>query len=234
MELALRLGQECGHPPALIISRSDLAWVYGRMGLVAQGLVFARAAIESAAQVYPLWQPAPLAVIARLHMLDGDLAAARAAVEAAEAGLRPESIQLYSPILTAMARGELALAQGDFARVVRTMDELLADLGRMGRDALQPAARHLQGRALAALGQTDAAREILHQAVTQAEAHGARWSLWPILLSLGELEAACGAAARAQALRDRAASVIGYIAEHSPLQLRGSFLALPHVRAALV
>ena len=61
----------------------------------------------------------------------------------------------------------------------------------------------------------------------------ARTRLLPILMTLGELELALDHPIEAEAARVAAYHVIAYIAEHSPEDLRASFLSLPAVRAVV-
>jgi hypothetical protein len=56
--------------------------------------------------------------------------------------------------------------------------------------------------------------------------------LWQILVSLAEVEEACGDAETAERLRDEARKVVSYIVEHAG-ELRGTFLAGPDVQAVL-
>jgi hypothetical protein len=59
----------------------------------------------------------------------------------------------------------------------------------------------------------------------------ARYPLLPMLMTLRELEVALGHPAEAEAVRNAASQVAAYIAEHTPAELRASFLNLPAVRA---
>ena len=63
---------------------------------------------------------------------------------------------------------------------------------------------------------------------------GARWSLWPILLTMSQLEAKRGHAAEADALRHQARELVEDIADHAGTpELRASFLNLPEVQAVM-
>jgi hypothetical protein len=94
-----------------------------------------------------------------------------------------------------------------------------------------PPALHVKARALWALGRADEARAVLMDGRSRAEAMQARYRLLPILVTLHELEIALGHPAEAQAVRIAAREIATYIAEHSPVELRTSFLNLPSMRA---
>jgi hypothetical protein len=57
--------------------------------------------------------------------------------------------------------------------------------------------------------------------------------LAPILVSLHQLELRLGLGFEARATAEQGAEVIRYIAEHTPADLRSSFLVLPQVAALL-
>jgi hypothetical protein len=73
----------------------------------------------------------------------------------------------------------------------------------------------LRGRAALALGQYDAARESLLKAKGAAEAQEERAILWQILVTMSELEQACGDMAAADKFHDQARAVVDDIAAHA-------------------
>ena len=131
------------------------------------------------------------------------------------------------------AHAELALAQNDPGRALALMDDVIESAGRLGMLILLPPALHIKAQGLWALGRVDEARAMLLDAPARAEAMQARYRLLPILMTLRELEIALGHPAEAQAVRMEASEVVTYIAEHSPVELRTSFLNLPSVRVVL-
>jgi tetratricopeptide (TPR) repeat protein len=175
-----------------------------------------------------------MAALARLHLRNGDLAAAAPLVQDSVRDLKVESVQLFSNIWVALADGELALARQEYARAVTLMDEVLDYIHRAIRRPFIPEALYLKSQALRAQGQTGAALEALNAARAEAEALGSRRNLWPILAALSEIEAGRGNTVEAGALRQQAAELITFIANHiGDAELRTSFLALPRVRAVL-
>ncbi|MFN8457607.1 MAG: hypothetical protein U0401_23610 [Anaerolineae bacterium] len=119
------------------------------------------------------------------------------------------------------------MSQQDFVRAAALMDELYSDLRHAGLHFLLPDVLHLKERALLKQSLTSAeeACETLGRARAEAEALGSRRSLWPILVTLSELERQCGHQTEAEALRKRAGEIVAYIAQHiTSLELRTSFL----------
>ena len=68
------------------------------------------------------------------------------------------------------------------------------------------------------------------EARAEAEAIGSRRMLWQILFALSRLETD---PTEAERLRQQAREIAKYIADHTPPDLRASFLALPAVQAVL-
>ena len=234
MEENIGHGQPFGHPGAVIVVQADLGWLYGTLGALERGIELTRRAVANAERVYPLWRPGAAAALARLHLRNGDLAAAAQLVQESYRDLKVESIQLFGVIWVALAGGELALARQEYARAVSLMDEVTAYIHRAIRRPFIPEVLYLKGQALRAQGQTEAALEALNAARAEAEALGSRRNLWPILALLSEMEAQRGNATEAQSLRQQAAELITYIVSHiGDAELRASFLALPGVRAVL-
>jgi hypothetical protein len=114
--------------------------------------------------------------------------------------------------------------------VTNLTEDLLARLRRVGVRPFVADALHLQGQALLGHGRTAEAREALRAARAEAEALGSRRSLWPVLASLGQLEAQLGNETQAQVLRQQAREIAEYIAGQAGTpELRASFLNSPLV-----
>ena len=62
---------------------------------------------------------------------------------------------------------------------------------------------------------------------------GLRWVLWESLAALADLEATYGDPGQSAALREQARGVIGYIADHTPAELRAGFLERENVRRVM-
>jgi hypothetical protein len=104
-------------------------------------------------------------------------------------------------------------------------------LNQYGLWAFMPEARCLRGQILAAVGQTEAARDTLLEARAEAEAIGSRRMLWQILFALSQLETD---AAEAKQWHKQAQETVADIAANvSDPELRASFLSLPQVQVVL-
>jgi hypothetical protein len=75
------------------------------------------------------------------------------------------------------------------------------------------------------------AYEVLTEARAKSEGAGSRRVLWPVLLTLSQAATQRDHPAEAENLRQQARQIIEYIIDHTPPDLRTSFLALPNVRA---
>src|SRR3970040_2850866 len=182
-------------------------------------------------------RPWPGSWLTRLHLLQGDLSQAEA-VQADLGDFRKLKVAygflLHIWVGTGLATIELAIAKGDFAQAAAHADDLLGLLRGGKIRCWASDARELKARALRALGETGPARQLLEEALAEAEALGSRRILWRLLADLSEMEREAGHPAEADALAKRAAQVVAYIAEHiSAPDLRQSFLSQPSVARVL-
>ena len=241
MEECIRLGERAGFMMTQVGTRADLAWIYGTLGAIHRGVELARLACAQAEQQLPGFRAWALACLARLHLMNGDLAEAEAAIKAGYATLNPEDFTTHGPVELPLADAELALAKQAFGHAVAVIEALVARLRKVGMRSFLAEALHFKGKALLAQGRVEAARAAWMEARAEAESLGSRRVLWPILAALAEIEAGRGNTTEAQALRQQACEIINYIADHcspdpsagSGQSLRDSFLHLPEVQAVL-
>lgn len=228
------LNRSPDHPgPSLVIGQGELAWVTGHLGAWDEALEHAeQAEAEVRRGALPgFFTGICFTALARLYIRHGDLD--RAAGLLAELGPEGADVTWVSSH-RALAQGELELAQAHHARAAELMESLCRDLARTGSGNFFPPARHVLGRALAAMGQTEAALDTLQAASALAAAQNARPTLWPILADLARLEEASGHPAEAAAHLVQARETIFYIADHAgTVELRAVFLGRPDVRAVL-
>ncbi|MCP4540311.1 MAG: hypothetical protein GY832_24495 [Chloroflexi bacterium] len=234
LEQAIHLGEQAGFVGPLVATRASLAMIYGDLGAVERGLELANLAIAAAEAHIPVWRPWAFAVLARLYLLAGDIAQAETTVKEGFADAKQLGLLSFAIFLAPLAEAQLALAQGDHAHAITVMDELSALLRKNSMRAYLPDALYLKGKALLAQNQVDKAHEVLAEACAVAETIGSRRSLWSILFTLSQIEAARGNTAEAANLRQQAQEVIEYIADHAGTpELRTLFLDLADVRAVL-
>jgi DNA-binding CsgD family transcriptional regulator len=133
------------------------------------------------------WIATVAAGLARAHILNRDLAAAQAALQAImPPDQRPRNI---AERVLALAWGELLLARGEPGAALQIAEHLLASAP--GAEPDQPAQPiphllKLKGEALLALAQLDPAAAALADARRGAQERGARPILWGIHRSLGQ------------------------------------------------
>ena len=249
-EESYRLGEPSGLVVARVYIAADLAWLYATLGAIDRGIELATQAADSSARIIPTWRPWPIAVLARLHLLEGNVEQAEALIQAGCVGTLPyhfNRLLRSGAAAVFLAQAELALARGDQVRAVSLMVDLAAYLRSIGAGTFLPDALYLRGKALLAQDRLDDAHAALVEAHAASEAIGSRRTLWPILMALSTIEAQRGNGIEAQSLRQQARALVEFIADHigapdpaasfddaqdrgSGLDLRASFLNLPEVR----
>jgi class 3 adenylate cyclase/tetratricopeptide (TPR) repeat protein len=235
-EEAIALGERVGHTIALTFVPTVLALVYGEVGNVSRGLKLAHAALAHTRAKVPDWSSLPLITLAKLHLLNGDLAATEAVHQLAVQNLVEDNLRQVSYVSLlwlSLIEAELALARADHARALSLADQLIADARRAPYRPFIPDALYFKSKVLLAQGQADLAHPMLEQARAEAETLGSRRTLWPILMALSQVEAQKGEPAQAESLRRQAREIVEYIANHLNDSQRNSFLKLPDVQQVI-
>ena len=233
MEESIQLGDQAGFVVPGIWIRSNLAWLYGTMGRAERGVELAQLAQQNAEARLPVWRAFPLAILARLELLRGRVQEAQRAHDETHIGFESDylvSLLLQMASAISLARAELALAQGDYVTAAMVVGQLLARLNETSARVYLPEALFIQAQSMLAASRPDEARGVLLEARKEAEGLGSRRNLWRILFALSQIEAQRGNEGGASELKSHAREIVGYIAEHSPPELRESFLNLPEVR----
>ena len=218
--------------PQLVVAPS-LALTYGSLGAMEPAWENMERALSVDRKQFRNWWSFVLACSARLHLLAGDLPAARKASDQSYLDFKPlGSIHISDGVL--MADAEIALAEGRPDHALERLDELLKITGQTGRRTDVPEGFMFRALSLSAQGEADGARENLRRAREEAEELGAGRILWRILLEQSRLEAAGGDAAKAAELRAEAKEEIsGIIDSLGDPDMRQSFKSLPDVKEAL-
>lgn len=234
LQEAIYLSEQAGLSLNLPFGRAALGWVYSTLGAFEAGVALCRQARIEAVDVPPVIRPWPLAMIALVEILNGNLAEAEATIQTSEIGLRMENLSYPTSVFVFLARVQLGLARGDTVRDVAQLDDQVAYLKNAGVRTFLPDALYLKSKALLAQSRVEEAHAGLTQARTMAKATGSRRSLWQILFALSQLEAQLGRTVAAQKFRGQAQEVIEFIADHAgSSELRTSFLNLPEVQVVL-
>lgn len=232
MQEAVHWGEVSGFVVAQAQTRADLGDVYGMLGAVGLGLEHAQRAAHTAELRIPIFQAYALAVETDLYLLASDVDRAAHTLAQAE-GLGRANPHPLATLRIAQAQVRLALAQGHSAKVVEIAAGAMPELRALEFAPFIPDALYSRGLALLQLHQPEAGEAALREARAAAEALGSRCLLWPILAALSRLEAERGRPAEAEALRAEAQTIVCYIADHSPPELREGFLNLPNVQKVL-
>jgi tetratricopeptide (TPR) repeat protein len=225
LEEAIHYGEEAGFRIAPIAARSPLGRLFGSMGQIDRGLKILQEAIDYGQNSMPTWMAIIFATRAQLYVWQNKLTEAAEAIRQSEAVA--ESLDPQSRLLVANASCELLLAQGDGAGVLTVVGPIMAMMKRSGVARFLPILLYHQARALCELGREGEARGFLMEAHALAESSQYRSMLYPILIALAKLETD---PAEARKWLAQAREVILYIIDHSPVDLRDTFLQTPEAR----
>jgi hypothetical protein len=183
----------------------------------------------------PMFQSAFLNRIARVKIACGKLGEGEAILDRAVELCSPGNAWSHSIVWIGITDAYLQLALGKPERAFLRLEERVHSHRQAGYLFNLAEELWLRGRVRLALGDVEAAKEILLEAKALADEKQERIYLWQILATLGDLEEMRGDAAGAEKLRAQACEIIDYIAEHAGDEegLRASFLARPTVRRIL-
>lgn len=183
MEESIRLGELAGFLIPQTNTRADLAALYGELGAIERGLDTVRLSLSIAEAQNPVQTGPGLGVLARLQLLNGDIAAAGISIEAAKNEPYQETWPVFF-IPVAIAEAELLLKLGDYSQALAATEALVTKLRQFGMRAHIVYALYLQGQTLLSTGQYASARRRFVKACAEAEAIGSRRYLWRILSAL--------------------------------------------------
>jgi len=173
---SIRLGELASFLPPQANTRAELAALYGELGAIERGLEMARLALHVAETQNPAQTGHALGVLARLQLLDGDVAGAQVNVEKA----KDDPYRASWPVnfyCVALAEAELALKRGELEQALAVTDALLTELRQYGMRLPIAYSLYLQGQSLRGLNQDQSARDRLLEARAEAEAVGSRRTL---------------------------------------------------------
>jgi hypothetical protein len=166
--------------------------------------------------------------VARTKIALGKLEEGRAILDELLAALPYDAIWSYNIVDIALGYGEIHLALGQPENLFAGLEERMQPYWEAGFGRLLADELWLRGRAALVLEQYNAARESLLKAKGVAEAQEERAVLWKILITMCDLEKACGNADLAQKLRNQAGAVVDDIVDHAG-KIRDVFLGQPAV-----
>ncbi len=233
MEECIHYADQAGFVLGEIATRADLGLAFGMLGDVERGIALAESGAAQAQQRLPGFRSWPLACLARLHRLAGNIEAAAKIISAIYDSALKEDLATPVANHIQLAAAEVAVARQDYDRARAVLDEMLARLERTGLRAHRSDALLLKGRVLLAQTEIAQAQDTLRRARLEAESLNARRTLWQILAALSEVETHRGHADAARALREQARGIVAEIARNTPEDLRARFLNMPTVNRVL-
>jgi DNA-binding CsgD family transcriptional regulator len=125
-------------------------------------------------------------VLAKTHVYQRNLTGARATIDAVHAPDAP--MRSWFDRSGWLVRAELALVEGEPARALAIVDDLIATTRQSATARAIPALWLVRGEALTAIGRFDDATACLREAASVARERQGRTLLWRILLALGRSE----------------------------------------------
>ncbi len=213
MQSALAL--QDAFPPVRLLTRADLARLYGAMGAAAQGISVAEQAVQVGDELFPALKPTAVAALAHCLILQGDLARAARVL----ASLPEHSGKEFNPLFELdqrVARLELYLATGETARAFELAAGVASQLERDQHRQFLVSAWRLYALAYAQRGEWDHAVDLLERARRLGEQMRAYWSLWQVLAAFADVAQQRGDAGAAAQYRAQAREWVEYIAARTP------------------
>ena len=210
--------------------------IYGLCGM-------AGTALEEAHQAFDLATPWQLwyfrVALALAHLESGRLDDAEEALQHSYED--PQMVSKrdveYLGMISALpdlVRGELALAQHDYDRVLAYELESHHRAAESGKCVLLPDLLRIRGQALLARDRVGEAGGSLATARDMAEAQGSKRALWPILFEMSRVAALEGNALESDRLVQQSRVTVNYLADSFGSQeQRETFLNVPKVRNVL-
>ena len=232
---AMALSDISGHPlwkQSEFYFRMDL---YLAAGAMDQAEHMADQLYALQASLMPIFQSAFFNRIARVKIACGKLGEGKAILDRALELCSTGNIWSHYIIWIAITDAYLQLALGKPERAFNRLEERVQSYRQAGFRFNLAEELWLRGRVSLALGEVEAAKEILLEAKTVAEEKEERLFLWQILATLSENERMSGNEAEAEKLRGQACEIINYIADQAGDEedLRAAFLDQPEVERVL-
>ena len=231
-EQSIQLADRAGLIASSIGLRSELAWIYSYCGALEKGLDVVDKALQVAEAKQPAWKAFPLAAKIRMYLLQGDFQSAQ--LTAGDTLFEPISIPYARyTIFLCLANIELAIARGDNKLGLDLIEDLLNEVFPLTHVDI-PDVLRWKAEALHGLGRINEAHQVLTEARSLAGETGSNLHLWPVLVSLSEVNLKLGNDPEAQANREQARGLAGRIAESlREVGLSESFLNQPRVQALM-
>lgn len=202
---------------------------YLSIGALEHAAPLADALYKEREQYIPLFRPWYLALIIIVKIAQGSLEQAERILEEAYQNINLDNSPIIYTGFLPLAEIHLRLALRDPDRALERAQYLVETIRRVGFRQILPEALWLLGKAQLALNQWERARPIMKEALNASQEIGERRVRWQILDTLAEIEVHNGDTSRAKKMQEQIRGIITFIADHSPSDLRASFLAQPEI-----
>jgi DNA-binding NarL/FixJ family response regulator len=204
-QMALLCAEEIEHRQWIVGAHAALGFLHLDLWALDAAQVHLEQALEVARAVGSrVWIGSIGGYLAATCIAQGDLGGAEAILNGALAQDTP--MQTQGQRLCWFGRGELALARGESETALRVADRLIASASNVTAETVIPRLWKLRGEALAALGKTRQAEQVLQAAKEAAIQGKERALLWRIRFALGKL-------LHSQARREEAAAEFASVRE---------------------
>ena len=233
LEEAFEGNEQAIVPTVRAICYLALATLYATAGAFDRAIGWCQQAVALADEIMPSIRQWAFAALAEGYLLQGNMAAGREALAQSRSGFQPEQPPAsFAPIYIPLAEARLALAEREYGRAMRLMDNLISRLRHFGVRAWLAEAFFLKGQALLEQNRPGEARAALVEGRLEAETTGSRRALWPILAQLAQVEFRLGNTAEAAQLRQQTKEIVIFMADRmGTAELRATFLSLANVRS---
>ena len=226
---ALDAGVEGGSSGPQVFARMNLALVLGELGALAEARRYAADAEQRAEHLHgTLLGVYPRLLQARLDLLEGKIAGARAALPAQFDLVAHLQIDPIAFSLTVASLCALEMTEGHFEEALNVARQAAATCEQAGLALSLLKLRRLEAEALIGLGRAAEARPILLQLESQAREFNARHTLLLLLAARARAASALGLEAEAGEMRTAVFELIDVLAQSlSDPALRESFARTP-------
>ncbi|MDX1415578.1 MAG: adenylate/guanylate cyclase domain-containing protein [Candidatus Promineifilaceae bacterium] len=190
MEWGLAEARDMELKPMLVYTTCMLAFVYLAVGAwpaAAEILDF----VQDKPSLLDIYSSYVWSARTLIHLQQGDLEAARSAHKESQEGFDPRQPitggVVYAPVAVRLADINLAMDEGEWAKALAKVNEMLKYLQRVELLVYRPEALYIRGLIWREMGKTQKAKKSWRQARRESEQIGERRMRWQILAGLAEL-----------------------------------------------
>jgi tetratricopeptide (TPR) repeat protein len=227
MKESIYLSEQAGFIVPQGFTRAELGGLYVNLGDFVHGRALIEQAISTAQQYMPIMQVFGRAWLADAQVSQGQLDEAEATIAQAQQEMPSPDVFYFFDLPLRMAAVKLWLRRGDGVQARAIMQTVSTDMKRIEAGQFRVDVLYLEAQVWLLQGDVVKGREKLLSAQKTAVSRHHQRLLWQILHSLSQIEPD---PQQAIIYQQEAQTIIHFIANHAPPDLRQSFLNLPHVR----